>query len=101
MISFNFNLRNPWSNTFKNLWCKSYATPFKNKFIELEITRDFTLVCFMFNWTVRQSHAGVDFELGLFGYNVCITFNDSRHWIVEKGRYQESNDLYDFNGKES
>lgn len=87
MISLNFNLRNPWSNTFKNLWCRSYATPFNHKFIELEITHDFTLLSFMFNWTVRQSHAGLDLELGIFGYNVHFNFYDSRHWNTEAGRY--------------
>lgn len=87
MISFNFNLRNPWSNRFENLWCQSYATPFKNKFIELEITRDFTLLTFMFNWTVRQSHAGLDLELGLFGYNVHFQLYDIRHWNTEAGRW--------------
>jgi hypothetical protein len=80
MISINFNLRNPWSNTFKNLWCKSYVTRFKNKFIELEVTKDFTLISFMFNWTIRQSHAGLDLELGLFGYNIHFNFYDIRHW---------------------
>ena len=80
MISINFNLRNPWSNTFKNLWCRSYVTRFKNKFIELEVTKDFTLISFMFNWTIRQSHAGLDLELGLFGYNIHFNFYDIRHW---------------------
>jgi hypothetical protein len=88
MISFNFNIRNPWSNTFKNLWCRAYDTPFKNKFIELEVTRDFTLISFMFNWTVRQSHAGLDLELGVFGYNFHINFYDCRHWDAEAGKYQ-------------
>jgi hypothetical protein len=92
MISLNFNLRNPWSNTFKNLWCKSFATPFKNKFIELEVMKDFTLVSFMFNWTVRQSHAGLDLELGLFGYNVHFNFYDNRHWNVEEGRWMFYNE---------
>ncbi len=87
MISLNFNLRNPWSNTFENLLCRSYSTPFKNKFIELEITRDFTLVSFRFNWTVRQSHAGLDLELGVFGYNVNFQFYDVRHWDSENGRW--------------
>lgn len=92
MISFNFNLRNPWSNTFKNVWCKSYVTPFKNKYIELEVTKDFTLICFMFNWTVRQSHAGLDLEIGLLGYNVHVQFYDNRHWNVEKNRYYMYNE---------
>ena len=87
MISLNFNIRNPWSSTFKNLWCRSYDTPFKHKFIELEVTKDFTLVSFMFNWTIRQSHAGLDFELGLLGYNLHFNFYDNRHWNTEAGRY--------------
>ena len=60
MISFNFNIRNPWSQRFENLWNRSYATTFENKFIELEVTRDFTLVSFRFDWTVMQDHAGLD-----------------------------------------
>jgi hypothetical protein len=80
MISFNFNLRNPWSSTFKNLWCKSYTTPFKNKFIELECYKDRHIVSVMFNWTVRQSHAGLDLELGLLGYSIHFNFYDNRHW---------------------
>jgi hypothetical protein len=34
----------------------------------------------MFNWTIRQSHAGLDLELGLFGYNIHFNFYDIRHW---------------------
>ena len=88
MISLNFSLRNPWSNTFKLLWCRAYPTPIKNKFIELEFTKDFTLVSVMFNWTVRQSHAGLDLELGLFGYNIHLTFYDNRHWNIEQSRWE-------------
>jgi hypothetical protein len=88
MISLNFNLRNPWSDRFENLWCRGYATPFDNKFIELEVTRDFTLVSFMFNWTVRQSHAGLNIELGLFGYCVHFNFYDNRHWNYEKKAWE-------------
>jgi hypothetical protein len=88
MISLNFNLRNPWSNTFKNLWCRAYATPFKNKYIELEVTRDFTLVSFMFNWTIRQSHAGLDLELGFLGYCIHFNFYDCRHWNFETKNYE-------------
>lgn len=87
MLSLNFNIRNPWSNRFENLWSRAYTTPYPNKYIELEVTRDFTIVTFMFNWTVRQSHAGLDIELGLFGYNVHFQFYDIRHWNHDAGRY--------------
>lgn len=83
MISLNFTLRNPWSNRFENLWCWVCRTPFANKFIELEIIRDFTLVSFRLNWTIRQSHAGLDLELGVFGYNANFQFYDNRHWNTE------------------
>jgi len=88
MISFNFTLRNPWSNGFDNLWCRSYKTPFTNKFIELEFIRDCTLVSFGFSWTVRQAHAGLDLEAGLFGYCVHFNFYDSRHWNFEKKEWE-------------
>jgi hypothetical protein len=94
MISFNFNLRNPWSGTFKNLWCKYYATPFKHKFIELEFYRDSSLLAINFNWTIRQSHAGLDLDFGLLGYNIHFNFYDNRHWNSEEGRwmfYDEEN----------
>lgn len=94
MISFNFNLRNPWSKQFKNLWSTFYVTPFKNKFIELEVYKDSYIVSFNFNWTIRQSHAGLDIELGLFSYCVHFNFYDNRHWNNEEGRwcvYDEEN----------
>ena len=88
MISLNFNIRNPWSDRFENLWCRAWDTPFKNKHIELEISRDFTIISFRFNWTVRQSHAGLELEAGLFGY--CVQFNlyDSRHWDYSTNNWE-------------
>jgi hypothetical protein len=93
MISLNFNLRNPYSQTFKNLWNHMWYIC-KNKYAELEFYRDSSLLAFNFNWTIRQSHAGLDVELGLFGY--CIHFNiyDNRHWNYTEGRwykYDEEN----------
>ena len=87
MISFNFHLRNPWHVTFKNLWCCVFKTPFKNKFIELELTKDFSLLTVSFDWTVRQSHAGLSLELGIFGYNIHFNFYDNRHWDAETNNW--------------
>jgi hypothetical protein len=88
MISFNFTIRNSWCARFDNLWCRSYTTPFTNKFIELEVTRESVLVSFSFSWTVRQDHAGLDFEAGLFGYCVHFNFYDNRHWNYEKKAWE-------------
>lgn len=92
MISFNFNLSNPWSNRFENLWCKSYDTPFKNKFIEVELLKDTSIVSFMFRLTTRQSHGGLYFDLGLLGYSFSFNFYDNRHWNYEDGRYFRYNE---------
>ena len=87
MININFNLSNPCSNRFINLWNRSWDTPFKHKFIELEVYRDSSIVSFNFSWTIRQSHAGLDIELGVLGF--CVHFNlyDNRHWNYTEGRW--------------
>jgi hypothetical protein len=87
MINLALTIRNPFSQHFTNLWSRAYHTPFKNKCIELEVTKDFTLVSLMFNWTIRQSHAGLDLELGLFGYCIHFNFYDKRHWNYEEKCY--------------
>lgn len=87
MISLNFNLSNPWSNRFENLWNRAYDTPFKNKFIELEVLKDPSIVAFSFRLAGRQSHGGLYFDLGLLGYSFNFNFYDNRHWNYEAGRY--------------
>ena len=87
MIGISFNLRNPWSQEFKNLWNKVIDTPHPSKYIELEVYKDSSLLSFNFSWTIRQSHGGLDFDLGLFGYCFHFNFYDIRHWNYEAGRY--------------
>lgn len=86
MISFNCNLRNPWSQEFKNLWNRSWYV-FKNKYIELEFYKDSSMISVNVSWTVRQSHAGLDIEFGLLGYCVHFNFYDNRHWNHKEGRW--------------
>jgi len=87
MIYLNFNLRNPWSNRWKNIWCKTYETPIKHKYIELEVFKDTTIVVFSFNLTIRQSHSGLMIDVGLMGYSASLHLYDNRHWNVEEGRW--------------
>ena len=87
MINFNFTLINPWGKRWKNVWCRTYNTPFKNKFLELEFFKDTTIVTFMFQLTTRQSHGGAMIDLGLLGYSFSFNFYDNRHWNYEAGRY--------------
>jgi len=90
MISFNFNLVNPWSGRFKNVWNRAYDTPFKNKHIELEVCKDATIAAFSFRLAGRQSHGGLYIDLGLLGYSFSFNFYDSRHWNYVENRYFES-----------
>jgi len=80
MISLSFIVSNPWNTTFKSLWCRAYSTPFKEKFIEVQLTKESTVVSFIFNWTVRRDHAGLALELALFGYCFNFNFYNSQHW---------------------
>ena len=87
MISLSLNLRNPWSQEFKNFWSRAYDTPFENKYIELEVYKDSSLLAINVNCTIRQSHAGLYFEVGLLGYCFHFQFYDIRHWNYTEGRY--------------
>jgi hypothetical protein len=87
MINLALTIRNPFSQQFTNLWSRACNTPLKNKCIELEVYKDSTIVTSSIVWTVCQSHAGLDLELGLFGYCVHFNFYDKRHWNYEEKRY--------------
>lgn len=92
MISFHFNIRNPWSHKFVNLWTKAYNTPFKNKFIELQMYKDSSILFISFNLSTRQSHAGLHVEAGLLGYCFDFNFYDSRHWNTIEDRWEVVDD---------
>lgn len=87
MISFSFNLSNPWSNRWTNVWNRVYELPIKNKFIELELIKDTSILSLMFRLTTRQSHGGLFLDLGILGYSFSFNFYDNRHWSYEFDRY--------------
>lgn len=85
MINISFSIRNPWSNHFDSgrVWHGRFGH--SNKSWEIQIMRTTDIVSFEFGFTIRQDHAGIRFELGLFGRNICIQVYDVRHWNDEKG----------------
>ena len=84
MIYFNVNIRHPnWWKRFKNIKVWNGKTPFKNKFWEIQILKNDNLLRFEFEFTVQQDHAGLGLELGLMGYEICLSFYDNRHWNCE------------------
>lgn len=85
MISFSFELRNPFGTRWANIFNRGKV--FNTKSVEFEIYRDTTIISFSFNWTTRQDHAGVNLELGLLGYTMSLQCYDTRHWNKEAGRF--------------
>ena len=88
MIYFNVNIRNPkWWDRFKNIKCWMGDTFIKHKYWEVQAIKNDNLFRIEFQVTTQQDHAGVNLELGLFGYEVHFTFYDNRHWNHEEGRW--------------
>jgi hypothetical protein len=84
MIYVNFNLRNPkWGDRFKNIKCWAGETLIKHKYWEVQVIKCDNLFRFVFEFTTQQDHAGVNLELGIFGYEVHFIFYDNRHWNNE------------------
>lgn len=80
MIHLCFNITNPLTDRFNNLYCRSGKLPVKHKFWEIQILKSDNIVSFDLQITTRQDHAGIKFWLGLFGYSINFNLYDSRHW---------------------
>jgi hypothetical protein len=80
MIQINLNIKNPFSDRFKNIRCWAGSTPFENKFWELQLYKSSDILLLELHITHRQDHAGVRFGLAFLGFNVEFNLHDSRHW---------------------
>lgn len=87
MIYFDFSISNPWSSRWENFKCWNGNTPFEYKFWEFQITKTSNILCCKIHLTHRQDHAGLNIELGLFGWNIEFTIYDSRHWDNKKNSW--------------
>ena len=88
MIDLKFSVTNPWWERFDSLYSTSGSTPFKNKFWEIQVMKSDDIATVDLRITTRQSHAGMDLWLGIFGYAVNLQFYDSRHWDYELKDWQ-------------
>jgi hypothetical protein len=81
VIYLNFNLRNPFSRSYyANIKCWHGETFIKNKFWEVQVIKCDNWLRIEFELSVRQDHAGMNLELGLFHYEIHFTIYDNRHW---------------------
>jgi hypothetical protein len=85
MISFGFDF-SPLSSEFKNFWNRSWSTPFRHKFVELELHTTDSIIGFNFLWNVHCDHAGLDIQMSVFGWCVHFNFYDNRHWNYQQCR---------------
>jgi hypothetical protein len=86
VIYLNINLRNPWSDRFENVknWSGQLS---KNKFWEGQIIKTNNLFRLELQFTTRQDHAGLGFEVGLLGWELHNTIYDCRHWDYDQNQY--------------
>ena len=91
MINLNFGLRNPFSNRWQHVVAKSGGVG-KYKGWELELIKDGSIIGVGIRWTIRQDHAGVMLDFSLFGYNLIMSYYDTRHWNEEAGRFYNYDD---------
>lgn len=87
MIHISFGLSNPWSKYFNNLWNRSGMIT-QHKAWEAELLQTRQLVGFQLGFTVRQDHAGLDLEVGLFGYSISFQIYDTRHWDYQNACWE-------------
>jgi hypothetical protein len=86
MIYINLTIRNPWSARFEHV--RSWSGKlFGHKGWEVEILRSDTIISVEVKFTVRQDHAGLTVEVGLFGYTLGAQVYDSRHWDYETNKF--------------
>lgn len=91
MISWAFNIMNPWSTRFRSLATWSGSTPLAHKFWELEIIADHCVITAELFLRHRVDHAGLRLALGLFGYAVHLEIYDNRHWDYKQGCWETYN----------
>ena len=87
MFNLNFNIYNPWSNTWTILWNKSNLIS-KNKAWEFNGYRTNHIINVDFQFNPVGDHGGVRVMLGLVGFDIELHVYDTRHWDYETKDWQ-------------
>ena len=83
MIHLSFVLINPFSTQFENVYEKSGKTFIPHKFWEFGIYKDNSIFKGSFKFSIREDHAGFEFDFGLLGWDIIFMIYDNRHWDYE------------------
>ena len=84
MINFNFNIRVPGSNRFRDIRTWHGSLPVAYKHWELQIYLCVDIITASVNITAKEDHSGVRLCLGLLGFNMDFNVYDTRHWVDDK-----------------
>ena len=88
MIYLNINIRNPWSDRFKNVWNNAGSIT-KHKTWEIQILKTDNWFRFNLEYAIMKDHAGVGFEIGLLGWEFHCGIHDNRHWDYKKQQWED------------
>ena len=94
MINLHFSIVNPWyKENFKNIHCRSGLIT-EHKAWEFQIIKySYNVATFSFQWTVRTDHAGLELEIGLFGYSASLKIYDTRHWNYTQNTWEKYDNI--------
>lgn len=89
MINFYFVLSNPFSERFRVVYGKSGKTLISHKFWEFNIHKSNSILEVWFKFSIREDHAGLNFDFGLLGWGVNFVIYDNRHWDDENECWEQ------------
>lgn len=96
MIYFTFRVRNPFVDYqySPSVYYKDLSIPYtKHKRFSIQLEKSPGLIVDAgFNYTIREDHAGLFLDVGLFGYSVILNVYDDRHWDYENNVWKEHNE---------
>ena len=79
MIIFTFSIENPFSDKFDIIKSTHFKVS-ENKVIELNLYKTNDIIEFCFSlMTYPYFHSGINFSIGLFGFQFEIMLYDTRH----------------------
>jgi hypothetical protein len=69
------------------MWERDYNLT-ENKSLELGVYKSNAIIGFTFSWMFRQSHAGLNFDIELLGWQFSFNQYDHRHWDDANDRWE-------------
>lgn len=89
MISFSFDLINPWWNYRWDIIWGAAKLLTKHKAIEFNVYRSVYILEISFFIKTMCDHAGMRIMLGLFSFNIELYLYDIRHWNNENNSWED------------